>query len=152
MLALLIPEDSIPVSAIDGLCHTIGSDLFNSKINEPLLALILDKCEAETFRHESLWHYCVANDSAGVPLIQRLLDGVENIEISEELLEALGIREEDMEQEEDADTAAMILFERGNVEITERFVNRLCWRLLRIGGASWYFQRMPWSLPCLAVT
>ena len=127
--ALLISEDYIPVSAIDGIIDIIDDDDYEQLLFthvEPLLALILDKCEAEAFRNERLWYYCVATEYVGVSLIQRLLDGVESIDISEDLLVALSHRERCIEREEDADTAAMILLERGNVEITENFVDNLC--------------------------
>ena len=127
--ALLISEDYIPVSAIDGIIDVIDDDdderLFFTDV-EPLLALILDKCEPEAFRNERLWYCCVANVNVGVSLIQRLLDGVESINISKDLLVALFDRERFLEPEEDTDTAAMILLERGNVEITENFVDNLC--------------------------
>lgn len=59
-------------------------------------------------------------------MIQRLLDGVGSIEISEKLLDALrdrGLRW--LTSENDVEPVAMILFDRGQVEITANFIDKV---------------------------
>ena len=57
ILSLLIPEASLPVSAIDEICEL---DSFRY-LNTTLVHFLLDKCEAETFRYQHLLHLCVGS-------------------------------------------------------------------------------------------
>ena len=118
MTALLIPEFPIPVSAIDPICRLIR--LYRSG---PLVSLILDKFEAALFRHKSLWIACIANPDVGMNIIQRISDGLETIEICEELLDALHHRER--MKHDDTENIAMILFEHCDVKMTENLVDQL---------------------------
>ena len=119
--ALLIPEVSIPVSAIDPICSLIAS--FDERT--PLVSLILDKCEAALLRHKSLLYACVASRRVRIHDIQRLLYGLETIEICEELLDALHHRRWFIYNQHENEKIAMILFERGDVEMTENFIDKV---------------------------
>lgn len=119
--ALLIPEVSIPISAIDPICSLIAS----YRERGPLVSLILDKCEAALLRHKSLLYACVANRRVRINDIQRLLNGLETIEICEELLDALHHRSQYPIDQDENEKIAMMLFERGDVEMTENFIDKL---------------------------
>ena len=124
ILALLIPEDSIPVSAA---MDQVGDLISHAGVNGPLLALILDKCEAEFLGSESLLYDCVANATVRVPLVQRLLNSVESVYICPRLLEALLFRDhENIIRGEEIDKVAEMLLALGDIEVTESFVNSLC--------------------------
>ena len=118
MTALLIPEDSIPVSAIDPICRLIR--LYESG---PLISLILDKCEAALFRHKSLWIACIKNFRIGIDIIQKISDGLEMIEICEQLLDALHYRDRITDFE--TVKIATILFERCDVKMTKTLIDQV---------------------------
>ena len=120
ILSLLIPEASLPVSAIDEIFEL--HDLRQDYSVMAFIHFILDKCEVETFQYQRLLHWCVANYGTEVPLIQRLLEGTKNLKFSEELLDALYERDD---FSTNIDEVAMILFKVGDVEITEKFVDQV---------------------------
>ena len=118
--ALLIPESSIPESAIDPICELFASYRVR---NPELHSLILDKCEAALLQHKRLLYTCVKNYSLGVRIKQRLLDALGSVEICQELVDALNsgywldLRE--------AERAAMILIDHCDVTMTDNLVNQV---------------------------
>lgn len=123
-LALLIPEASIPFSAIDGICNKLELEVESSFIHEPLLHVILDKCESEIYRSESFLYKLVAHTGVRAPIIEQLLSGMQSIKIGEHFFSALKAR--GAYRREDTEKIATILLEHGNVKVTESFVNHLC--------------------------
>ncbi len=120
ILVLLIPEDTIPVSAIDQILGLF----VDPSADELVITLLLDKCEKNILRHKALLYDCVKNPAVKLSLIQKLLDCMESIEISEELLDALYYGDR-FYLEGDVETFTRILFERGEVvEITEKFIDK----------------------------
>ena len=131
ILALLFPKTSISVSVIDQMC-----DLHAFDHNPPLLRWIIDNFKVDIFESERLWYKCVEEPGIGIPSIQILLDGVESIEISEKLLDALCVRDLSVRSGHESGTVevAMFLFERGNLKVTEKFVDKisLLWKSSQI--------------------
>ena len=121
ILALLIPEDTIPVSAIDQILGLFTSPTAHTLV----ITLLLDKCEKDICRHKDLLYKCFESQEVKLPSIQKLLDCVESIEISEELLDAL-INRGRVSPEADVETLTRMLFEHGKVvEITENFIDKV---------------------------
>ncbi len=128
ILVLLIPEDTIPVSAIDQILGLF----VDPSADELVITLLLDKCEKDILRHQTLLYKCVENLGVKMPLIQKLLDCVQSIEISEELLNALTHRHvlafrdslSDRGAIENFETLTRILFKYGNVKKTEDFIDK----------------------------
>ena len=134
--ALLFPKSSLSVSVIDQMCELKAFDGFR---NDLLLRWIIDSVGVDIFESKSLWYKCVERSGIGISSIQTLLDGVENIEICEKLLDALYKRDNQFRkrkgiQKSDVAEVAMILFEHGNVEVTESFVDKisLLWKSSQI--------------------
>ena len=126
ILALLIPKSSVSVSVIDQICET--GEFRRGTVC--LLRWMIDNCEIDVLEHKHLWYECVKDARLGMSSIQSLLDGVGCIEICEELLHALSERDcqfydYDRLHENDVDKIAMILFNRGSVEVTESLVDKI---------------------------
>ena len=124
LIALLFPETSIPVSAIGPICRLIASTTYH----KPLLSLILDKCEAALLQRKSLFYACVASPHVGEGIIQRLLNGLESVEICEKLLDALYRRNQhvyDIPILIETEKITRTLFEHCDVRMTESIVNKV---------------------------
>lgn len=124
IIALLIPEVSIPVSAIDPICKLFRQHKMKL-VPESFLLVFLDKCEAALLQHKRLWNACVACPAAGSGIIQSLLDTLESVEICEELLDALHSRTLITSNHDETDKVAMILFDRCGVKMSADFVNKV---------------------------
>ena len=118
---LLIPEDTIPLSAIDTVCRLV----FSLDFDERLGSLILDKCEVALLRHRNLWYTFVRNPGMGLRIIKRLLNDNADIEVCEELLDALDQRNRTLDFPRETEEIAMILFERYDLKMTENFVSKI---------------------------
>ena len=118
MLAVLIPEASIPLSAIDPIYRLVTS----LSIPEYLITLLLDKCEATLLEHKSLLYACVAAPEVGVRIIERLLNGLETVKICAELRNALYERDQHSYK---IDKVATMLFERCDVKMTDKNIDEI---------------------------